>query len=441
MHTALSELSGYIQSLPILDTHEHFCFPEPLARERRDVLAYIRGTYLADDLRSVGFGEREWSIRETPEEKWERLKPYLERTQNTTYYCAFQMALRELFGLDEPVGRLDYADASAPIQAAAELGETWYRRVLRRANIVCSLIDRGQPTAFEAKLLDWPALPTSPIAEPLYAPEKSGVDLFLPVLRIDLLAFCCLPEARQSLAERFGVTARTFSEFDGFLDELMHTLPARGFYAVKSAMGYYRDLRFLPAGRHAAAAAWAAGETVSETELRAFQDYVVYRLATLCGETGTVFQIHTGLRCGDTPYTDRNGPHELAPLINANPSAHFDLFHAGWPWVHQAAAMAKSLPNVYLNLNWFTAISRMQATRQLTEILDTVPMHKITWGGDAFYVEEAWTHAAIVRAILAEALGGGLGRGYWSPEVCRRMARGILWENAAELYSLKLPKE
>ena len=56
-------------------------------------------------------------------------------------------------------------------------------------------------------------------------------------------------------------------------------------------------------------------------------------------------------------------------------------------------------------------------------------------------MEEAWAHAAIARTILTEALGGGLRRGLWAPEVCRRMARGILWENAAELYSLKLPED
>ena len=425
-----------LQQISVVDTHEHFCFPRSAARSHRDILTMVQNMYIVDDLRSVGFGAREWGEDIPAPQQWERVKGALARTANTTYFKVLQRIYRELFGAGN-ILELDYDAASAPSLEHAAQGAAWYDAVMDRANIQCSLVDKGQSTDFEYWLLyNGKGLPYSGGLTG-DAPETSHYPRFLPILRIDFLAYCYMPRARKGLEDRLGARVETLDELEAFLRELLPTLRQRGFMGIKSCLGYYRDLHFLPRQRAEAEAAFRAGDSASPEQARAFQDYIIYLLAELAGQSGTVFEIHTGLRCFGSPYTTGNGPHELTELANRNPQTRFDFFHSGWPWTWQAAAMAKSLPNVYLSLNWLTAINETQAEHYLQESLDAVPFSKITWGGDCFYVEEAWAHLEIMRDLLARVLTERICSGHFDAELCRTMGRAILRDNAIRLYGLE----
>ena len=430
------EIRQFLQSISVVDTHEHFCFPRSVARGGRDVLTMIQNMYIVDDLRSVGFGPGEWAKTIPAPQQWERVKQALARTANTTYYKVLKRIYGELFGAGD-ILELDYDAASALSMERAAQGDAWYDAVMDRANIQWSLVDKGQTTDFEFWLLydgkDKP-YPGGLTGE---APETAGYHRFRPILRIDFLTYCYMPRARKGLEDRLGVHVETLDELEAFLAELMSTLRQRGFMGIKSCLGYYRDLHFLPRKRSEAEAAFRAGDAATAEEARAFQDYIVYLLAGLAGEHGVVFEIHTGLRCFGSPYTTGNGPHELTELANRNPDTRFDFFHSGWPWTWQASAMAKSLPNVYLSLNWLTAINETQAEHFLQESLDAVPFSKITWGGDCYYVEEAWAHLEIMRDLLARVLAERLDAGHFDEELCRTMGRAILRDNALRLYGLE----
>lgn len=432
-----AKMRQFLQEVPVVDTHEHLCFPQSAAASGRDILSMVQNTYIVDDLRSVGFGPREWSADIPAPQQWERVKQALARTANTTYCKVLRRVYRELFGGGE-ILELDYAAASALSLEHAAQGEAWYTSVMDRANICCSFVDKGQSTDFEYWLLSSGGKggyhPGGRTSAP---PEESGFARFRPVLRIDFFTYFFMPAARASLKDRLGGEAETLGELEEYLGRLMASLRRRGFVAIKSCLGYYRDLHFLPRRREEAEAAFRAGDGACEAEVRAFQDYVMFLLARLAGENGIPFQIHTGMRCFGAPYTTGAGPHELTELISSFPDTSFDLFHCGWPWTWQASAMVKSLPNAYLSLNWLTAISETQAENFLRECLDAVPFSKISLGGDCYYIEEAWAHLEIARDLLARVLVERLESGHFDESLCQSIGRAILRDNARRLYCLE----
>ena len=68
-------------------------------------------------------------------------------------------------------------------------------------------------------------------------------------------------------------------------------------------------------------------------------------------------QIHTGLQEGTGNVVTNSRPTHLINLFIRYPDARFDLFHAGYPYHHELAALAKNFANVYADLCWVPIIS------------------------------------------------------------------------------------
>ena len=88
-------------------------------------------------------------------------------------------------------------------------------------------------------------------------------------------------------------------------------------------------------------------------------------------------QIHTGYLAGNGNILDNGQPIKLNNLFLRYPQAKFVLFHGGFPWTGEVAALGKMFPNVYLDLVWLPQISREEAVSSLDVILDSVPYNKL----------------------------------------------------------------
>ena len=426
-------LSNYIQSVSILDTHEHVTSPHRLKETGRSLLDFISGLYLRDDLLSAGLKRKFWGSDLEDKEKWSRLRPHLSRVRNTTYYKVLETIFRDLYGIKDDLLHQGWETISSPVIESAKKGPAWYDTVLKKSNVELVLIDKGQTTDFEIKVCNT----FSP--ESVYtkeSPEKSGYKPFLPVLRIDFFAYAYWSGAAEAIEEKFGERVATFGEFEEFLKKLIPSLKRRGFKAIKSTLAYSRGLDFSNPDRARAEKAWAAGDTAGEVDGRCFQDYIVWLLSRLVAESGLTFMVHTGMLCCDARYPEKAGPQELVKLIRGNPETPYDLFHAGYPCIDHAAAMTKSLPNVYLNLNWLPVLAQETAERYVREILDVVPMTKVTWGGDSAYIEEVYAHAKLMKEILASVLAKKCESGRYDLSLCEEIATRFLRENARELYHI-----
>ena len=127
-------------------------------------------------------------------------------------------------------------------------------------------------------------------------------------------------------------------------------------------------------------------------------------------------------------------PSLLVPLLSAYPDVPFDLFHVGFPFARELAAVALSWPNVWVDICWAPLVSPTAAVRILEEYIDIIPGNKLLWGGDCIHPVSALGAAVIGRRVVAEALARKLEAGAFTEPQALRLAECILHDNAAELY-------
>jgi hypothetical protein len=377
MNSTHEDLIHHVNSVRIIDTHEHVSSPHIVQQTKRSILDFILGIYLRDDLLSIGLERNFWNSDLDQKAKWRQLKQNLAKTRNTTYYQVLKIIFYDLYGLKGDILDQDWEAVSPPVEESAAKGANWYNYILKdRSNIDLCLLDKGQTTDFEIEIAHT-ASPQSVYTKE--SPEEANYELFKPVLRIDLFAHAFLPNATDAIEEKFGTHITTFDEFEQLLGDLIPDLRRQGFVAIKSLLAYTFGLDHIDPDRNKAERAWEKGKNADENEQLCFRDFVVWRLSELAAEGNLTFEIHTGMSCCGARYPQKSAPHELVELIYSNPETKYDIFHAGYPCIEQAAAMVKCLPNAYLNLNWLPVISYRTARRYLSEVLDSIPMTKISW--------------------------------------------------------------
>jgi len=156
-------------------------------------------------------------------------------------------------------------------------------------------------------------------------------------------------------------------------------------------------------------------------------------------ETGLPLQIHTGLQEGNENIITNANPTHLINLFIEYREAKFDLFHGGYPYVHEWATLAKNFANVYADLCWVHIISPGIGRRLLHELIETVPSNKImAYGGDAITVEMAYGHARMARQVVARVLSEKVTEGYLNENEATALARKILRDNPADLFRLSV---
>ena len=118
---------------------------------------------------------------------------------------------------------------------------------------------------------------------------------------------------------------------------------------------------------------WIKAELSAE-EIKDFQDFILWRLCELSAKYELPFQIHTG-----HARIQGSNPMLLVDVIEANPRTQFALFHGGFPWIGESAAIAARHRNVHLDTVWLPTLSQTMARRALHEWLDVLPADRIRW--------------------------------------------------------------
>jgi predicted TIM-barrel fold metal-dependent hydrolase len=198
------------------------------------------------------------------------------------------------------------------------------------------------------------------------------------------------------------------------------------------------DLPLPPGDRSTALAAWRRlqrGEDCDLTPLHAYLHDYLYRL---CARRQVTVAIHTGFFWGD--YRVYDVKHTI-PIVMRHPDTRFDLYHAGMPNIRDSGFVAKSFPNVYLDLTWAHMISEETVRAGLQEWLDLVPANKIlAFGGDHSHTtaEKVVGHLALARENIATVLAERMERGRLTMDDALFLARCWFWDNPLECYRLEL---
>lgn len=405
------ELIDYMRGLATIDCHEHLR-PENDRLEREVDVLTLLSTYAFADMSSAGRplreGESLWTnnlLLDTSiplDERWRQVEPYLQAIRYGSYYRATDVALRDIYGIDD-LSSSTYHEASKRIAAANRKGI--YTDILRdRCGIETCLVQNG--------LIDGQDPPE------LFTPVMIGVSTYQ----------FSYPEQIEIIHKEAGVEV---SDLDTYLMALeQHLVELRRQGAVEFKMSSERQVSPDLSAAREAYPETIKGAPAPDVLKSTVLDFILRRAA----EWDWPVAAHCGV-WNDFRTVD---PKNMIDVVMRYPDVRFELYHLGMPFVRDCIFVAKSFANVYLNLCWCYVISEEITRASINEILDTVPVNKVFgFGGDYIWeVENVYGHLEMAREAIAEALSDRISRGRLDIEAAKRICRLWLHDNPAGFYGL-----
>lgn len=395
------KLNEYIDSLPILSTHEHNLYPYPPAEGKSGIDYLLQRSYVR------------WS--EAPLENRSDRGRFLELMGANSYFVWYERALDDLFDFGGEI-TVDNWDA------------------------ICERIDAGifEP-GFHDEVFRTKCRYTRAILDAYWDPgsDNGRPDLYAPAFRINSFLYGNSIDSRDHNGNNAQVLYGRCDSLDEYLTMIERVITekkAAGCVCLKSALAYDRALDFKPQSKRAAERVFGKPPTnVAPDELKAFGNFIFDYICELAARHGLPIQNHTGLaRLGGS------NPMNLIPMIEKHPDTKFVLFHGGYPWVEQIAALSHNYANVYVDLCWLPVICTSAAERALHSLLEAArDSSRITWGGDCWFITESYAGSLAMRHVLKKVMTDKVVDGYLTDSRARRLAERILQDNAKELYGLQ----
>ena len=431
MENAAEKIQEYVETLPLLDTHEHLTAREELRDRQTDVLQEYLIHYFNRDLLSAGLRPSDLKIATQHAlpllQRWKILQPYWDIARFTGYGRALDIAARGLYGLD--------GISTATIERLNDcflgsLKPGHFAHVLHnRSRIKVCLLDKQDQVDLNTDNLG---------ADPTF---------FRPVYRLDTFIYPRLLGDIQKVEQDLNTDICSFQDWQEACELSLDRAVSHGMIALKSGLAYERPLLYERV-THAEAERsfnsvlerrhlpdWLAAPVVTD---KAFQDYMMHFVLGLANRRELAFQFHTGLQEGNGNYILTSDPALLSNLFLQYPKVRFDLFHIGYPFQHVLSALAKNFPNVFIDMCWAHIVSPEASVRALEEWLDAVPYNKISaFGGDYAIVDAVYGHQVLARRNVSRTLGRKISEGCFDVQTARVIARRLLYDNPMEIFRLQ----
>lgn len=421
MPNRFEEIHQYVKTLEIIDTHEHLPHREDARDKNTDVLKEYLMHYFSRDLMSAGLSQKDYQAVIDPKgplmKRWDLVEPYWNAARFTGYGRSLEIAARDLYGVDG-INRATIERLNEEFRKTLTGGQ--YRKVLKeKSRISISILDSN---------LD--------CDRTYFRSAYNAGQFVIPRTLNDV----------NRIASEAGVSITCFDDWLEASVKAVEKAYAGGAICLKNALAYLRDLSFPRQSRAAAEEAWndfftsvhyPEGETLGAVPARPFQDFMMHWLLREANRRGWVMQVHTGLQEGSGNDTTNANPLLLANLFLEYPSVRFDIFHIGYPWQQQLSALAKTFPNVFIDMCWAHIISPTACVEALCEWIDSVPLNKVSaFGGDYCFVDGVYGHQAIARRNVSVSLARKVEEGVFDVETAKSVARMIFIDNPRALFSL-----
>jgi len=420
--SAYEELRDHIDSLKIIDTHEHLS-DEANRPKETDVLAEWLTHYFSCDLVSAGLSdeglERAKDGTGDLMQRWALVEPYWHAAGSTGYGRALDLAARDIYGI-EGVTRDTIGSLNEKFLAAREQGGHYQRVLKDKGGIALSLTDQN---------LD------------------CDRTFFASVTRLD--AFIMPTHRNETVLKgrELGLKIHCLGDWkEAMRLQLERDMTQRGAVAVKMGLAYSRSLEFHKATAadaerdfnelfaNAHSPVWRLGIKVG----RALQDHMMHHLMTLCDQRGLTVQVHTGIQEGNGNVITDSNPVLLTNLFLEYGDITFDIFHIGYPYERELSNLAKNFRNVVIDMCWAHIISPEAARRALVEFLDAVPANKINaFGGDYCFVDGVYGHQRIARQNVAMSLAQKVEDGSMDLDRAKEIATWVFVDNPVRVFNLK----
>jgi len=403
--------------MPCINSHSHLLSEAERLRREVDALVFFGHPYPLADLRSAGMSEEEARRALTPglpmAERWRIWEPYWRAVRFTGYSQSILEAFSDLFGVHELS-----AETVGPLSEAmrAQAVPGFYRTILSDR---CGI-------AFTVMQMD----------------DLVEVDreLFLPMPRLNRFSMVDTPEKLHAIERDYGASIGSLEDHVRVIRSTCETWKAQQVAGVKLSQSYHRRMDFAERDTDDARGVFGRllkGEHpgLETPEGRLLEDYLVFECCRAADEAGLTIQFHLGLRAGNWGGLEGCSPAPMVALLRAFPEARFDLSHSGYPYLREGGVLAKTFPNVYLNLSWIHIVSPVGVRAALREWLRMVPYNKIIgYGDDVYYPEVAYGHLKMARQNIAVVLGEMIDEGLCTEEGAGEIAHALFYENPGRLY-------
>lgn len=396
---AYRSLYRFISRMEIVDCHEHL-HPEDTRLAMPVDVSTLLGEYCGQDLLNAGMSMEEYGVvfgsEASAAQKWAVLQPYLPSIEMTSYYRAFCISLKKHCGIKK-LDAASFEKASLALQSGNTPGAC--ERALAASRIRYAMVSSFPATVRVQQL--------------------SGRCRYVPMYYVP-------PMAKE---HGFLRHPETLADLERQADEFI-ALALQGGRAVKLRV----DTPYIaaaPAQAQQAMEDWLGGVREFCPELCW---YFVELLLQRCAVHDLPVSVHTGY-WGDFRALS---PEHLIPLIESHPQNRFDLFHLGYPYVNSSLLLAKTHPNVCIDLCWVYLISEQLARDAICQIVDFVPLNKVMgFGADYWHYESVYGHRRLMDRTMALALADKVADGTLTLAQAKRWAKAMLWDNPVRFYGLE----
>ena len=422
MAKTFEEIFNYLKGLEIIDTHEHLPYCESAREKDTDVLKEYLTHYFNRDLISAGLGiddyEKVINNKLPLIDRWKLVEPYWEIARYTGYGRALDISVKALYGV-EKICRSTIEQLNQAFLESLKPGH--FRKVLKeKSKIRISLLDSSL---------------------------ECDQSFFRSVYRLDNFIY---PKNGAEIKEVERQSDIKICSLDDWLEAcgvMLDKALKSGAIALKSGLAYERTLKYERASKNEAENAFNQIFKVKHlteatnqvfTVGKDFQDYMMHFILGLADKRNLTFQFHTGLQEGSGNIIYHSDPALLSNLFLEYPDIDFDIFHIGYPYQQVLSVLAKTFPNVYIDMCWAQMISPTASINALAEWVDSVPLNKISaFGGDYSFIDAVYGHQHLARVNVSKALARKVKEGVFDLEKAKEISQMLFYQNPLKIFKLE----
>ena len=420
-----TDLAHHIQSIRLVDTHEHMRRESDWVENGPDILQDLFGNYVPADLHTAGASPE--SMRNLMDasrdvtSRFEGIRDAWEAIQFTGYGEAVSLIAKHIYGLDELTG-----DGLAGADNLKTL-----RTPGKRYHILHDIanLDHIQTDDFS-----WPC-----------DPDTSGPDFFL--YDLSWATFCNGQVDPSTIHAETGIEVKDLPSLKHSMDALF-AKHAPCAIAVKSQHAYNRTLNWIERSDADASAALnavltkPAGEIDEVTRL-CLGDWCWARGVELTIEHNLPFKIHTGYYAGnDRMPLRRISAGNMCALFARYLDAKFVLMHIAYPYNDELVALAKHYRNIWVDFCWAWSIDPYSSRDFLRRCIHAVPSNKLfAFGGDTQWPTSAMAYAIQARNEVRRALEAEIADGYLTEKQAMALATRIMNTNQYDCFDIHGTRE
>jgi predicted TIM-barrel fold metal-dependent hydrolase len=434
MKDTYNEILEYINTLEIIDTHEHLPSKEKDRDMGADVLQEYLSHYFNRDLISAGLPKDDYDriIDEDMSigDRWKLVEPFWEASRYTGYGRALDVAAADIYGI-EKMDSSNIEELDKRFQKAKKPGH--FKNILKnKCKIKTSLLN------------------VETLAEKYDPREERSIhcdkELFSPVYRLRDLIYPDLWSRIEKVEKQSGVRITSFSRWLEASEVLIEKAYSMGAVALKNGLAYLRTLKYERVD-------WSTAEEefnrifttkhIPDWDERpaptgkAFQDYMFHYILDIANKKNLIVQIHTGIQEGSGNILSNSNPELLSNLFLEYPDVTFDIFHISYPYQNELTVLAKNFANVFIDMCWAHIVSPNASINALLEWFDTVPLNKVSaFGGDYLFVDGVYGHLKLARQDVAKSLAIKVEQGLFDIEKAKEVAGMLFYDNPKNIFRL-----